>query len=288
MYYRFRSSTPPFLKNVVFVWTLHLQNLWLLKCKFTQWCTFSTHYVCTIYIQRNSLSSCSLSQIPAMTVVQIVFLLALMSGEWRSEEVSRGGGKNCGCLLSPCHLNSVSLSAVQGQTLTSSEPVVSGAGGAVTLSCTVEGVALAWLHWIRLKPEKGLEWIGRIDSGTGTIFAQRFQGQFSITKDTSKNVVSLEVKSVKQEDSAVYYCAREPQWHTRLQSCTKTPLISAWEALKHVRPFATNFQLNDEKLRVEHISSIEMHWSVCWDGLSWLTAMPASIRKQSDSNYNMN
>ena len=89
--------------------------------------------------------------------------------------------------------------------------MVSGAGQPVTLSCKVEGLALTWLHWIRQKPGRGLEWIGRIDSGTGTIFAQSVQGQFTITKDTSRNVVSLEVKSLKQEDSAVYYCAREPQ-----------------------------------------------------------------------------
>uniref|UniRef100_A0A8P4G3L5 Immunoglobulin heavy variable 1-4 n=1 Tax=Dicentrarchus labrax TaxID=13489 RepID=A0A8P4G3L5_DICLA len=98
-----------------------------------------------------------------------------------------------------------------GQSLTSSEAVVSRAGEPVTLSCKVEGLTLAWLHWIRQKPGKGLEWIRRIDSGTGTIFAQSLQGQFSITKDTSKNLVSLEVRSLKQEDSAVYYCAREPQ-----------------------------------------------------------------------------
>ena len=120
---------------------------------------------------------------------------------------SRGGEE----LLVPLHLNSVSLSAAQGQSLTSSEPVVSRAGEPVSLSCKVEGLPLAWLHWIRQKPGKGLEWIGRIDSGTGTIFAQRLQGQFSITKDTSKNLVYLEVKSLTQEDSAVYYCAREPQ-----------------------------------------------------------------------------
>uniref|UniRef100_A0A7N8XNJ3 Immunoglobulin heavy variable 1-4 n=1 Tax=Mastacembelus armatus TaxID=205130 RepID=A0A7N8XNJ3_9TELE len=96
-----------------------------------------------------------------------------------------------------------------GQSLTSSEPVVRRAGQSATLSCKVEGLALAWLHWIRQKPGKGLEWIGRIDSGTGTIFAQSLQGQFSITKDTSQNVVYLEVRSLKQEDSAVYYCARE-------------------------------------------------------------------------------
>uniref|UniRef100_A0A3B4X270 Immunoglobulin heavy variable 1-4 n=1 Tax=Seriola lalandi dorsalis TaxID=1841481 RepID=A0A3B4X270_SERLL len=94
-----------------------------------------------------------------------------------------------------------------GQSLTSSEPVVSRPGESVTLSCKVEGVSLAWLHWIRQKPSKGLEWIGRIDGGTGTIFAQSLQGQFIITKDSSQNLVYLKVKSLKQEDSAVYYCA---------------------------------------------------------------------------------
>lgn len=108
-------------------------------------------------------------------------------------------------------LNRVSLSAVQGQSLTSSPPVVSRPGESVTLSCKVQGLTLAWLHWIRQKPGKGLEWIGRIDSGTGTTFAQSLQGQFSISKDTSTNEVYLQAKSLKQEDSAVYYCAKEPQ-----------------------------------------------------------------------------
>ncbi|CAI5675077.1 unnamed protein product [Oreochromis niloticus] len=103
------------------------------------------------------------------------------------------------------------ISAARCQSLTSSEPVVSRPGQSVTLSCRVQGLSLAWLHWIRQKPGKGLEWIGRIDSGTGTIFAQSLQGQFSITKDTSQNHVNLVVNSLKQEDSAVYFCAREPQ-----------------------------------------------------------------------------
>uniref|UniRef100_A0A3Q0S4S9 Ig-like domain-containing protein n=1 Tax=Amphilophus citrinellus TaxID=61819 RepID=A0A3Q0S4S9_AMPCI len=89
--------------------------------------------------------------------------------------------------------------------------VVKRPGESVTLSCKVQGLSLSYLHWIRQKARKGLEWIGRIDDGTGTIFAQSLQGQFSITKDTSQNVVYLVVNHLRHEDSAVYYCAKESQ-----------------------------------------------------------------------------
>uniref|UniRef100_A0A673I1W4 Immunoglobulin heavy variable 1-4 n=1 Tax=Sinocyclocheilus rhinocerous TaxID=307959 RepID=A0A673I1W4_9TELE len=112
-----------------------------------------------------------------------------------------------------------------GQSLTSSGSEVKKPGESVTLSCVVSGLSLSWLHWIRQKPGRGLEWIGRIDSGTGTIFAQSLQGQFSITKDTSKNMVYLEIKSLKTEDTAVYYCARESQLCKRLQHSSKTCLV---------------------------------------------------------------
>uniref|UniRef100_A0A673JF05 Ig-like domain-containing protein n=1 Tax=Sinocyclocheilus rhinocerous TaxID=307959 RepID=A0A673JF05_9TELE len=96
-------------------------------------------------------------------------------------------------LLVPC------FSAVSGQSLTSSDSVVKKPGESMTLSCTVSGFSMS---------RKALEWIGRIDGGTGTIFAQSLQGQFSITKDTSKNILYLQVKSLK---TAVYYCARDSQ-----------------------------------------------------------------------------
>ncbi|KAI2646273.1 Immunoglobulin heavy variable 3-73 [Labeo rohita] len=62
-----------------------------------------------------------------------------------------------------------------------------------------------WMQWIRQKPGKALEWIGYI-SGSSVYYAQSLQGQFSITTDTSKNMLYLEVKSLKIEDTAVYYC----------------------------------------------------------------------------------
>ncbi|KAK3520110.1 hypothetical protein QTP70_014174 [Hemibagrus guttatus] len=102
-----------------------------------------------------------------------------------------------------------SLPDSYGQSLTSSASVVKRPGESVTLSCTVSGFSMSYhMHWIRQKPGQGLEWIGYIDSGTGTTFSQSLQGQFSITKDTNKNMLYLEVKSLKAEDTAVYYCAR--------------------------------------------------------------------------------
>ncbi len=119
-----------------------------------------------------------------------------------------------------CHLivvNHLTLffqcfSAVSGQSLTSSDSVVKKPGESVTLSCTVSGFSMSsnWMGWIRQKPGKALEWIGQRYSST-VYYAQSLQGQFSITTDTSKNMLYLEVKSLKTEDTAVYYCARDSQ-----------------------------------------------------------------------------
>ncbi len=78
------------------------------------------------------------------------------------------------------------FSAVSGQSLTSSDSVVKKPGESVTLSCTVSGISMSyWMSWIRQKPERGLEWIGYIDGGTGTTFAQSLQGQFPISQSRS-------------------------------------------------------------------------------------------------------
>nr|6MNR_H Chain H, Ab DH753 heavy chain Fab fragment [Macaca mulatta]6MNS_A Chain A, Ab DH753 heavy chain Fab fragment [Macaca mulatta]6MNS_H Chain H, Ab DH753 heavy chain Fab fragment [Macaca mulatta] len=84
-------------------------------------------------------------------------------------------------------------------------------GGSLRLSCEVSGLTFSnsWMSWVRQAPGKGLEWVGFIktkaDGGTAA-YAESVKGRFTISRDDSKNTVFLQMKSLKTEDTAVYYC----------------------------------------------------------------------------------
>uniref|UniRef100_A0A8D0BBE4 Ig-like domain-containing protein n=1 Tax=Salvator merianae TaxID=96440 RepID=A0A8D0BBE4_SALMN len=98
-------------------------------------------------------------------------------------------------------------------TLTESGGGVKKPGETLQLTCTVSGFSLSsyGVSWVRQPPGKGLEWPGVIWSGGSTAYNTALRGRITITRDTSKSQVFLQLTGLKAEDSAMYYCARETQ-----------------------------------------------------------------------------
>lgn len=85
-------------------------------------------------------------------------------------------------------------------------------GASVKVSCKASGYTVTsyWMHWVRQAPGQGLEWMGLIDpEDSSTNYAQKFQGRVTITADTSTSTAYMELSSLRSEDTAVYYCARD-------------------------------------------------------------------------------
>nr|NDP13211.1 immunoglobulin mu heavy chain [Bos taurus] len=80
----------------------------------------------------------------------------------------------------------------------------------LSLTCTVSGFSLSSydVHWVRQAPGKALENLSGVSGSGLTYHNPALKSRLSITKDNSKNQVSLSLSSVTPEDTATYYCAK--------------------------------------------------------------------------------
>uniref|UniRef100_A0A6I8NK90 Ig-like domain-containing protein n=1 Tax=Ornithorhynchus anatinus TaxID=9258 RepID=A0A6I8NK90_ORNAN len=105
-------------------------------------------------------------------------------------------------------------------------------GGSLSLSCKASGLTSSYyyMNWVRQAPGKGLEWVARVHSNGGsTNYADSVKGRFTISWDKASSLLSLQMNSLKTEDTALYYCATDTVRETTVSACQK-PWEDFWAA----------------------------------------------------------
>nr|7UCX_H Chain H, 11H1 Fab Heavy chain [Homo sapiens] len=85
-------------------------------------------------------------------------------------------------------------------------------GGSLKLSCAASRFTFSnyGMSWVRQTPDKRLEWVATISSGGRyTYYPDSVKGRFTISRDNAKNTLYLQMSSLRSEDTAMYYCARD-------------------------------------------------------------------------------
>ncbi|KAK1327388.1 hypothetical protein QTO34_014976 [Cnephaeus nilssonii] len=119
-------------------------------------------------------------------------------------------------------------------------------GGSLRLSCVASGFPFSskFMNWARQAPGKGLEWVSCIStSGSYTDYAASVKGRFTISRDNDKNMLYLQMSSLKTDDTAMYYCAvdtvsgRDQPWDPRCSHSlirTEHRPLTMWSGLSWV------------------------------------------------------
>uniref|UniRef100_A0A8C6UA31 Ig-like domain-containing protein n=1 Tax=Neogobius melanostomus TaxID=47308 RepID=A0A8C6UA31_9GOBI len=119
----------------------------------------------------------------------------------------------------------LTVPCVKSETLTQPDSVTVQPGHTLSIPCTVSYSLSSYrTAWIRQPAGKGLEWIGDKRTGASS-HKESLKSKFSIDLDTSSNTVTLMGQNMQPGDSAVYFCAREPQSHREYEELYKNTSV---------------------------------------------------------------
>ncbi|TWW54719.1 Ig heavy chain V region 186-1 [Takifugu flavidus] len=80
-----------------------------------------------------------------------------------------------------------------------------------------------YIHWIRQRPGKALEWIRRMDTGSNSAsYGSSFESGYVMTEDVSSSTQYLQISSLTAEDSAVSSVLDNHSDSRERNSCAKT------------------------------------------------------------------
>ncbi|KAH0500807.1 Ig heavy chain V-III region 23 [Microtus ochrogaster] len=137
-------------------------------------------------------------------------------------------------------------------------------GKSLKLSCVASGFTFSnyWMSWVRQAPGKSLEWVASIYNSNNIYYTDAVKGRFTISRDNSKNTLYLEMGSLKSEDTATYYCARDTVSKSYCELSHKPPCkvlrTSRWRK-QHTELWATEDPDQRHKGMDSSVSGLHLH-----------------------------